>query len=436
MSKQNPKEKKSQGVPTGALSRNLVSGKAAAQIGTRKVGLFAKKVFTAKEKHAALTEQTSRDNARILFDALTKLKGTALKLAQMLTAQGMLPDSYNEELKKASYQVPPLNRAVVRRVIKAELGKYPEELFASFEPEAFAAASLGQVHRAIDHNGNRLAVKIQYPGIGDAVGTDIRSMKLLLSTRFTGKLLKRVVGELEARLQEEVDYLKEAQHTEWFRDNLSIEGIKVPQVFSEFTSRRVITTEYIGGLHLDQWLETSPSQEQRNRIGQLLYDSFIKSVFEIQRFHADPNPGNFIILPDGTIALVDFGCVKVVTQEWSEQLATTLRALIHEDEKKVKESFQQWGVSGTGDDFDAFYNALIKPALEYLAIPMRHGKFDMSTYQSAGEYYQNLAPKILLNDKMGQFTTENVFFDRQFQGLYRILTLLGATVRFDHKLLK
>ena len=231
-------------IPQGQLSRSAVVGATALKIGINRLHGSAMSTLGFTDA----VENLDARSAQQLFDAMIKLRGTAVKLAQMLGMEsGLLPESMQKELEKSWHQVPPLNRVLVRKVLLEEFGQPPEKVFAKFNSKAFAAASLGQVHKAQLSDGTPVAVKIQYPGIHVAMHNDLKLLRKLAVGLPQRKLASLSVAEIEARLLEELDYEREAQSTEWFRSNIDTDGVTVPAVFADFSTSRVLTHSDAGG---------------------------------------------------------------------------------------------------------------------------------------------------------------------------------------------
>jgi len=332
-------------LPNTQLSRAGIVGTTAVKIGVGKLKSKVKRPFL--DDSAKLAEKAKQEDAdaEILFKAITQLRGTAVKMAQMLGMETeLLPERIRTELAKSYHQIPPLNRVLVRKVIQEELGEAPENLFREFNTEALAAASLGQVHRAVLNDGQIVAVKIQYPGIHVSIDSDMKllsklsasGMKFLPKHRQPNKdVIENTVQEIGDRLREETDYLLEAENTRWFKNNFHLDCIDVPKVFDDYSSSRVITTQMLDGQHLDDWLASNPSQEQRDRAAQLIYDSFIHSTTVLGRTHADPNPGNYLYAKDGRIGLIDFGCIKKFSPRFVENIPTLLRAFYRNELQEI-----------------------------------------------------------------------------------------------------
>lgn len=252
--------------PTGKLARGAISGVALAHAGVARIGHQARKLTRAAEDEEAAQRRFESDLGRIMFKALNQLKGTALKVSQALSAHAdFLPAGIRDELAKGCHQVTPLNRALVHKVFRSEFGQAPEQLFASFDAEAFAAASLGQVHRATLVDGRCVAVKVQYPGIGTSIKSDLAMLRGMVQTLGGGvvhlprqELVDQVLAEVADKLEEELDYEQEAAQLAWFHERVPAAQYVVPQPVNAYSSRRVLTMERLEGLHLDAWLATGP----------------------------------------------------------------------------------------------------------------------------------------------------------------------------------
>ncbi len=309
-----------QKIPKTRLERGLSSTKIAARIGTNQVRYLMKRPFLSEEGRNTSREQRDRENAQTLFNGLALLKGTALKAAQMLSFEHeLLPKAFQTELEKSYYQVPPINRALVRKLITTSLHEAPENLFSRFDTKAFAAASLGQVHRAVSKEGLDLAVKIQYPDMRKTIDGDIQMLGMLARPMADFKLIKPALDEIRDVLLAETDYLQETENIEFFRTHLNMDRVTIPTPDPSLSSDRVLTMSFLDGQILSQWLKKNPSQEARNQVAQTLNDIFIRSFYELNVVHADPNPGNFLVRDNLCVGLLDFGCIRRVRPEFVAQ---------------------------------------------------------------------------------------------------------------------
>ena len=298
-------------IPKGKLKRTLSSGKILTRLGTNQLGYYLKKPFLSGKRKADLQKEKDVENAKIVFNGLSLLRGTALKAAQMLSFESdVIPQELRKELEKSYNQVPPINRALARKIITNNLEAAPEEVFKKFESTAFAAASLGQVHHATTYDNEQLAVKIQYPDIAATISNDIRMLKGILRPMSQYEVIKTALNEIETVLLNETDYEKEAGNINFFKKNLNHDQVRVPQVYEQYTTGQVLAMSHMDGIILNRWLETAPDQDAKNRVAQTLHDIFVRGFYELKTIHADPNPGNFLVTNDNRICLLDFGCVR------------------------------------------------------------------------------------------------------------------------------
>jgi predicted unusual protein kinase regulating ubiquinone biosynthesis (AarF/ABC1/UbiB family) len=273
---------------------------------------------------------------------LGTLKGGAMKLGQLLSMQkGVLPEETIQELSQLQRQAPGMHPTLARTQFKSALGKYPEEMFRTFEPEPFAAASLGQVHRAITLKGERVAVKIQYPAIRTSLENDFKLLRsAMLPGRISGHVPVAVLDEIQRGILEETDYLHEADNVDFFRHGLAeLEYLKIPRVYRELSSNRVLTMSFIEGETLAEFLKRKPSVAMRELVTVRLREMFEAQTCWLGALHADSHPGNYLFQPDGAIGLVDFGCVKHLSFDISEYFDNFRRRIWREGEAGTRKFF-------------------------------------------------------------------------------------------------
>lgn len=415
-------------LPEGKWARAGIVGSTALKVGLREVQHKVKRPFMSLERQQADKLDTDDKNAELIFNALTQLRGTALKVAQMLSMEvEILPERYRKELEKSFHQVPPLNRVLVRKAVQEQLGQPPEYLFASFNDQAFAAASLGQVHHATLQEGTAVAVKIQYPGIHVAMENDMKLMRKLAPNLPNPQMVLQSLEEVQARLQEEVDYAHEASTTQWFAEHLRVEGIHIPQVYPKFSGARILTTELMDGQHLEAWLATNPSQETRNRAAQSLYDMMVYSVRELKRLHADPNPGNYLFHADGSVSLIDFGCTKQFSAEFIEVLPELLNAFVRDDMGTILAAYRRLGMSHEVSETDT-----LRPFTQWVALPLQREIFDFGQYNDYTSSAREIIQKLSQNTTLNKIANDFIFFDRTVYGLCKIFERMGAQVKMRH----
>ncbi|HEX3988032.1 MAG TPA: AarF/ABC1/UbiB kinase family protein, partial [Verrucomicrobiae bacterium] len=274
--------------------------------------------FLNKERANDEKEALSRKSAKKFREELQGLRGPIMKIGQALSMQTHFLDSNTvSELSALQMHAPPMHPALMRAQFKSALGKYPEDVFRSFETEPFAAASLGQVHWAITKSGEEVAVKIQYPAMREAIESDFTALRTAgFAARITGHLPESVIRELQRGIVEETDYTKEARNIEFFGKALApLEFVHVPKVLPGLSSDRVLTMSRVPGLRLQEFLKTNRSQTVRDKLGEGLARLFFFQLFRVGALHADPHPGNYLFNNDGAIGLVDYGCVKYLKPE-------------------------------------------------------------------------------------------------------------------------
>lgn len=424
-------------LPSSQFSRASVVGTTAVKLGVGKLKSKVKRPFLDDSAKVVEAENRQDADAELLFKAVTQLRGTAAKVAQMMGMESdLLPERVRTELAKSYHQIPPLNRVLVRKVVQEELGDSPENLFKAFNADALAAASLGQVHQATLHDGSEVAVKIQYPGIHVSIDSDMKllsklstsGMRLMPKHRQPNKdVLEQSIVEVGSRLREETDYRLEAANTLWFKDNLNMDGIEVPNVFNDYSSTRVITTQMLEGQHLDQWLATNPSQQQRDHAGQLIYDLFFNCTTVLGRVHADPNPGNFLYKENGDIGLIDFGCVKKLSPRFVENLPALLKAFYLNDYERIFKAYADLGTTINADSKQD-YESVLRPFGEWLSLPLRESYFDFKKNNAYTNSGRDLIHELAKMPSLETLADDFIFFDRTLYGMFKIFERLEAKI--------
>ena len=347
-------------------------------------GYLAKSAFLGEEKRGQQLRTTHAKTGHRIADELSTLRGPMMKLGQALSLQAdIIPEEIIQELSTLQMQAPGMHPSLVRAQFKTSMGAAPEEIFRSFEAEPFAAASLGQVHRAVIDGGRKVAVKIQYPGIRNAVANDFKWVrKLTAAAQLTRHIPKSVLDEAEQQIVAETDYRREADNIDFFREHLCpLRYVSVPEVYREYSNDKVLTMSRLSGDHLEPYLAKLPSQQERDRLGSHLLELFYYQLLKVEAFHADPHWGNYLFGPDGTIGLVDFGCVKYLTHKFVENLcaiflypgdrtSVEFRRLLNErwamDKLKLNPATQQAMVRLA----DGFYRRLYPPEPEKENTPL------------------------------------------------------------------
>ena len=300
---------------TGPVARGLRLGKLGLSLTGSYLGYQAQNLLYGETDRRNRQEKLQRRTSRKVRQELGELKGAAMKLGQILSLHThALPETVINELTELQMRAPGMHPALARARFKACLGKSPEEVFTSFEPEPFAAASLGQVHRAVTHSGEKVAVKIQYPAIRSSIENDFKLLRTATFVgRITGHLPLALLDEIQRGFLEETDYVHEGENLEYFRSGLSeLRYLEVPKVMWEFTNAQVLTMSLLAGETLESFLASQPSAAIRNLVGERLVENYYFQLHRLRALHADQHPGNFLFRKDASIGLVDFGCVKVI----------------------------------------------------------------------------------------------------------------------------
>jgi predicted unusual protein kinase regulating ubiquinone biosynthesis (AarF/ABC1/UbiB family) len=301
---------------SSAFGRLLELGGLAVRAGVSTVGARIAEVGRPAPRKAELRTAELVRNAHRLVATLGELKGAAMKVGQMLSLQdAFLPPEVAAVLRTLQAETPSLPLEMVEAQLAEELGD-PLQLFASFEPEAFAAASIGQVHRAVFRDGRRVAVKIQYPGIDRIVEADLGNLRRVLKSvvALVSKVdFEPIWKELRTRLREELDYLHEAERMRRMAElHARVPDVVIPRVVEEATTARVLTMEYEEGLSPDEACSAATPQELKDRWGVVLFDFLLRGLLEHRLLHADPNLANFAFRKDGRVVVYDHGCLKEV----------------------------------------------------------------------------------------------------------------------------
>jgi predicted unusual protein kinase regulating ubiquinone biosynthesis (AarF/ABC1/UbiB family) len=284
--------------------------------------LGGRKTEQEEEEARARMLAEAKKTAHAMLKTLGEMKGVPLKLGQMASyIDGLAPPGYEDKfqqvLAKLQQKAPPLSADAAVRVIREELGGPPEEIFARFEREPFAAASIGQVHEAVTKGGERVAVKVQYPGIDRALENDLKSLSLLeafASPALRKYQTKETLDEIRSVFLSELDYTREARMGDAFRRmTRDLDRVIVPRVFHSLSTRRVLVTELVAGQNYQDFC-ASASQEERNVAGTTIWQFMFRSILQYGMLYADPHPGNYRFLEGGKVAFLDFGCVKELSR--------------------------------------------------------------------------------------------------------------------------
>ena len=303
-------------IPVSKIHRASKLVSTGAKVGVNYLKYYGDKL-TKTEDEARI--RLNENNAEDIYDSLKQLKGSALKVAQMLSMEkSIMPQAYVEKFSLAQFSVPPLSPPLVLKTFKNYFGKLPNELYDSFNSTSVNAASIGQVHRA-EKYGKKLAVKIQYPGVAQSIASDLALVKPIAMKMFNikGKDSDKYFKEVEGKLIEETNYVLEMKQS---KENAiacaNIPNLLFPQYYEELSSDRIITMDYMKGEHLSEFTSYNTNQEKANLLGQALWDFYMYQIHKLKKVHADPHPGNFLVSEDNQLIALDFGCMKTIPDEF------------------------------------------------------------------------------------------------------------------------
>lgn len=425
--------KEQQSIPTSKVARATQFVKTGVKIGGNYLKYNVKKMVDP----ALTKDELHLDNATDIYDSLSQLKGSALKVAQMLSMdRNMLPRAYTDRFQMSQYSAPPLSGPLVVKTFKTYFGKSPQELFDTFDITAMNAASIGQVHHA-SKDGKKLAVKIQYPGVANSISSDLKMVKPMAVRLFNlnQQDIERYMGEVESKLLEETDYELELKRSVEISEACAhIPNLIFPKYYPELSASRILTMDWLSGAHMKDFLLTNPSQEVRNMIGQALWDFYDFQVHQLRQVHADPHPGNFLMRSDGTMGVIDFGCVKVIPESFYDNYFALINPDTVEDEETTDAIFYnlEFLVESDTEKEKKMFTTLFKTMIDLLGRPFAVDEFDFgdeSYFDSVYAFADELAKvEELKNSKVARGSQHGLYVNRTYFGLYSILNELKAKV--------
>ena len=303
-------------IPTHKIERATKLVSTGVKIGGNYLRYYGEKLIRGEEDK----DKLNANNAKDIYDGLKELKGSALKVAQMLSMEkNLMPQAYVEQFSLAQFSVPPLSGALVKKTIRKYLGADPEALFDTFSMQSENAASIGQVHRATKE-GKALAVKIQYPGVANSIRSDLAIVKPIALKMFNlkGKDTDRYFEEVENKLLEETDYLQELQSSQMISEAAQVlPNLTFPKYYPKWTTSKILTMDWMEGVHLSEYVKREKlNQKERNLLGQTLWDFYMFQIHGLRKVQADPHPGNFMVSEQGELIAIDFGCIKEIPEDF------------------------------------------------------------------------------------------------------------------------
>jgi predicted unusual protein kinase regulating ubiquinone biosynthesis (AarF/ABC1/UbiB family) len=419
-------------IPTSKIQRATKLVSTGAKVGVNYIKYYGDKMVTSKEE---AKDRLNKNNAEDIYDSLKQLKGSALKVAQMLSMEKtILPQAYVEKFSLAQFSVPPLSPALVLKTFKNYFGKTPDELYDTFNATSINAASIGQVHEA-EKDGKKLAVKIQYPGVADSIASDLAMVKPVAMSMFNikGKDSDKYFKEVETKLIEETNYVLEVQQSmEIAQACAHIPNLKFPKYYPELSSDRIITMDYMEGEHLSEFTKHNTNQEKANKIGQALWDFYMYQIHKLKKVHADPHPGNFLISEDGQLIVLDFGCVKTIPEDFYIPYFELAQKENISNQEKFLAKLYELEILKPEDTQEekAFFSKMFHDMLSLFSLPLQDETFDFSNADfflkiaQLGEQYSKNTQIRKYNANRG--SKHFIYMNRTFFGLYNLMFDLKA----------
>lgn len=424
-------------IPTGKIERAGKLMSTGVKIGGNYIKYIGDKITDPKNAK----ENFDENNAADIYDGLKSLKGSALKVAQMLSMEkNLLPGAYVDKFSLAQFSVPPLSGPLVRKTFRKYLGEYPETIFDTFESESVNAASIGQVHKAT-HNGKKLAVKIQYPGVANSISSDLTLVKPVATRLFNlkGKDSEKYFKEVEGKLLEETNYTLELEQSKSMTEACShIPNLKFPKYYKDFSCDKILTMDWMSGIHLAQYTSKQNDPQESNSIGQTLWDFYMYQMHILKRVHADPHPGNFLVDSSGKLVVIDFGCIKEVPEDFYVPYFELAQKEAMEDRDFFIDKITALEILRPDDSAkdSAYITDLFHELLGVLTFPFHNKTFDFSDEIFWGKVAQ-MSERLSKDEQLRKLNGNRgsrhfLYINRTFFGLYNLLHDLKSNVVVDN----
>ncbi len=419
-------------IPISKLQRTSKLLSTGAKVGVNYIKYYGDKL-TKSENDAR--SKLNENNAEDIYDGLKQLKGSALKVAQMLSMEkSIIPQAYVDKFSLAQFSVPPLSPPLVIKTFQKYFGKSPNELFDFFDNTSVNAASIGQVHLA-EKNGKKLAVKIQYPGVAQSISSDLALVKPIAMKMFNikGEGSDKYFKEVEGKLLEETNYnLEIAQSEEISNACKHIPNLLFPNYYPEWSSDRVITMDYMKGEHLSEFTAHNTDEIKSQHLGQALWDFYMFQIHELRKVHADPHPGNFLVTENGKLVALDFGCMKSIPNDFYIPYFDFLKTENIDNQEVFRSKLYELEILRVDDSKDEveFFSEMFHELLSTFTKPFQTETFDFSNgdffgkLSDLGERYSNSKELRKMNGNRG--SKHFIYMNRTFFGLYNLMFDLKA----------
>ncbi|MDF1516716.1 MAG: AarF/UbiB family protein [Lutibacter sp.] len=419
-------------IPTSKISRASKLVQTGAKVGVNYLKFYGDKMINSE---VDAKERLNQSNAADIYDGLKNLKGSALKVAQMLSMEkNILPSAYVEKFSLAQFSVPPLSPALVLKTFKRYFGKSPNEIYDTFNASSVNAASIGQVHWA-EKDGKKLAVKIQYPGIAGSISSDLAMVKPIAMSMFNikGKGSDRYFKEVEDKLIEETNYLLEIkQSKEISKACAHIPNLLFPTYYEALSTEQIITMDWMTGLHLSEFTKENTDQEKSDKLGQALWDFFMYQIHVLKKVHADPHPGNFLITKNTELIALDFGCIKEIPNDFYVPYFELVNPEMINNPTIFREKLFELEILREDDSKEeiVFFTGMFHEMLTLFTQPFQQEEFDFSDavfFQKIAALAESYAKSTELKNMNGNRGSKHfIYINRTFFGLYNLMYDLKA----------
>ena len=420
-------------IPTSKIQRATKLVQTGAKVGVNYLKYYGEKMVNSELNR----DKLNVNNAEDIYDGLKSLKGSALKVAQMLSMdKSFLPQAYVEKFSLSQFSVPPLSAPLVLKTFKNNFGKSPYEIFDSFNANSVNAASIGQVHKA-EKNGKILAVKIQYPGVANSISSDLSLVKPIAIRMFNlqGKDSDKYFKEVEDKLIEETNYLLELnQSQEVVKACEKIENIIFPQYYPEYSSERIITMDWMNGIHLSEFTAINKNSEIANKLGQALWDFYMYQIHILKKVHADPHPGNFLVNDNNQLIALDFGCMKKIPIDFYVPYFELVDKKVINNPKLFKEKLFELEILRSDDSKEEveYFTTMFFDLMYLFTLPFQEENFDFSNPEFFGDIAklgERFAKDTNIRKMNGNRGSKHfIYMNRTFFGLYNLMYDLKASI--------
>ena len=420
-------------IPTSKIERATKLVQTGAKVGVNYLKYYGEKMVNPTMNRDKLNE----NNAEDIYDGLKSLKGSALKVAQMLSMdKSFLPQAYVEKFSLSQFSVPPLSAPLVLKTFKTNFGKTPYEIFDEFNANSVNAASIGQVHLAVKDN-KKLAVKIQYPGVANSISSDLALVKPIAIRMFNlqGKDSDKYFKEVEDKLIEETNYLLELkQSQEVVEACKKIENLVFPNYYPEYSSEKIITMDWMTGIHLSEFTKSNSDLKIANTIGQALWDFYMYQIHVLKKVHADPHPGNFLVNQENQLVALDFGCMKKIPNEFYIPYFELINKNVIDNKQLFAEKLFELEILRVDDTQEEieYFTQMFYDLLSLFTQPFQTETFDFSdeaffgNIAQLGERFANDTNLRKMNGNRG--SKHFIYMNRTFFGLYNLMFDLKAKI--------